>query len=347
MRSSRSSSRCSSRATSSSTAATRTIPDTDAPHPGRSKAQGLLLHRHRRLRRRGRRAARARRSCPAATRPPGRTSSRSSRPSPPRSPTARRAATGSGPRAPATTSRWSTTASNTATCSSSARPTTCCSRVLGLDADELHEVFAEWNKGELDSYLIEITRDIFGYKRPGDRQAAGRPDPRHRRPEGHRQVDGRIAPRPGRAADADRRGRLRPLPVGPEGRARRRREGAARAPSRSFTGDRAGVHRRRRAGALRQQDHLLRPGLRADAARWRKESSWDDQQRRHRPDVARRLHHPQRLPGQDQGGLRPQPEAGEPAARSVLRRARSSGPQAGWRRVVGAGGRPAASRCRP
>ncbi|WCK55224.1 NADP-dependent phosphogluconate dehydrogenase [Aneurinibacillus sp. Ricciae_BoGa-3] len=33
--------------------------------------------------------------------------------------------------------------------------------VLGLDANELHEVFAEWNKGELDSYLIEITADIF------------------------------------------------------------------------------------------------------------------------------------------------------------------------------------------
>ncbi|MGP4063899.1 NADP-dependent phosphogluconate dehydrogenase [Oceanobacillus sp. M65] len=33
--------------------------------------------------------------------------------------------------------------------------------VLGLEADELHEVFTEWNKGELDSYLIEITADIF------------------------------------------------------------------------------------------------------------------------------------------------------------------------------------------
>ncbi len=32
---------------------------------------------------------------------------------------------------------------------------------LGLSADELHEVFAEWNKGELDSYLIEITSEIF------------------------------------------------------------------------------------------------------------------------------------------------------------------------------------------
>ena len=32
---------------------------------------------------------------------------------------------------------------------------------LGLNAAELHEVFADWNKGELDSYLIEITSDIF------------------------------------------------------------------------------------------------------------------------------------------------------------------------------------------
>ncbi|MGD1087861.1 MAG: decarboxylating NADP(+)-dependent phosphogluconate dehydrogenase [Verrucomicrobiota bacterium] len=35
---------------------------------------------------------------------------------------------------------------------------------LGLGAQELHEVFAEWNTGELDSYLIEITRDIFAFK---------------------------------------------------------------------------------------------------------------------------------------------------------------------------------------
>ncbi|CAM4184567.1 NADP-dependent phosphogluconate dehydrogenase, partial [Lederbergia lenta] len=33
--------------------------------------------------------------------------------------------------------------------------------ILGLNAEELHKVFSEWNKGELDSYLIEITADIF------------------------------------------------------------------------------------------------------------------------------------------------------------------------------------------
>jgi 6-phosphogluconate dehydrogenase len=37
-------------------------------------------------------------------------------------------------------------------------------RGLGLSTDELHDVFAEWNKGELDSYLIEISRDIFAKK---------------------------------------------------------------------------------------------------------------------------------------------------------------------------------------
>jgi 6-phosphogluconate dehydrogenase len=35
---------------------------------------------------------------------------------------------------------------------------------LGLTAPEMHEVFAEWNQGELDSYLIEISRDILGFK---------------------------------------------------------------------------------------------------------------------------------------------------------------------------------------
>jgi 6-phosphogluconate dehydrogenase len=35
---------------------------------------------------------------------------------------------------------------------------------LGLSNEELYEVFAQWNRGELDSYLIEITRDIFTVK---------------------------------------------------------------------------------------------------------------------------------------------------------------------------------------
>jgi len=36
--------------------------------------------------------------------------------------------------------------------------------LLGMNYDEMHDVFAEWNKGDLDSYLIEITRDILGFR---------------------------------------------------------------------------------------------------------------------------------------------------------------------------------------
>ncbi|HKI79967.1 MAG TPA: decarboxylating NADP(+)-dependent phosphogluconate dehydrogenase [Ignavibacteriaceae bacterium] len=36
--------------------------------------------------------------------------------------------------------------------------------LLGMSNDEMHNVFKEWNKGELDSYLIEITRDILAFK---------------------------------------------------------------------------------------------------------------------------------------------------------------------------------------
>ncbi len=35
---------------------------------------------------------------------------------------------------------------------------------LGMTNDEMHQVFADWNKTELDSYLIEITRDILAYR---------------------------------------------------------------------------------------------------------------------------------------------------------------------------------------
>jgi 6-phosphogluconate dehydrogenase len=43
--------------------------------------------------------------------------------------------------------------------------------LAGLGPRELHEVFARWNKGPLESYLIEISRDIFGYREP----ESGRP----------------------------------------------------------------------------------------------------------------------------------------------------------------------------
>ncbi len=36
--------------------------------------------------------------------------------------------------------------------------------LLGMSYDEMHTIFKEWNEGELNSYLIEITRDIMAFK---------------------------------------------------------------------------------------------------------------------------------------------------------------------------------------
>jgi 6-phosphogluconate dehydrogenase len=36
--------------------------------------------------------------------------------------------------------------------------------LLGMNYEEMHQAFKEWNEGELNSYLIEITRDILAYK---------------------------------------------------------------------------------------------------------------------------------------------------------------------------------------
>lgn len=36
--------------------------------------------------------------------------------------------------------------------------------ILGMTNEEMHATFAEWNKGDLDSYLVEITRDILAKK---------------------------------------------------------------------------------------------------------------------------------------------------------------------------------------
>jgi len=40
--------------------------------------------------------------------------------------------------------------------------------LLGMSPSEMHKVFASWNEGELDSYLIEITRDILAYEENGE-----------------------------------------------------------------------------------------------------------------------------------------------------------------------------------
>ena len=192
------------------------------------------------------------------------------------------------------------------------------SALLGLDAPALHDVFDRWNKGPLDSYLIEITRDILGFV-----------DPETKRPMVDLILDAAGQKGTGKwtvisacdlgvpltliaeavfarclSAQKDERVAASKVLEGPGRPVRTRQEN---------------LHRRRRARPLRQQDHLLRPGIRphgCDGAR----VEVGDQQGGRGPDVARRLHHPQRVPGQDQGSVRPRPQAGEPVARSLFPR---------------------------
>ena len=181
------------------------------------------------------------------------------------------------------------------------------SGLAGLDADALHDVFARWNKGPLDSYLIEITRDIFGYR-----------DPETGKPLVELILDAAGQKGTGKWMVASATDLGIPLTLITEAVFARclsaqkdERVAAAKVlhgPEPRPAGDREAFVRRRGDGAVRQQDHLLRPGLRP-AERDGQGVRLDDQQRGGGPDVARRLHHPQRLPRQDQGGVRPQPAA--------------------------------------
>jgi 6-phosphogluconate dehydrogenase (decarboxylating) len=77
-------------------------------------------------------------------------------------------------------------------------------RGWGMNDDEVGEVYASWNKGELNGYLVEITGHIFSKEGREDRQAADRRNPRRGETEGHRHVD--LAERDGTAsADPDNR----------------------------------------------------------------------------------------------------------------------------------------------
>ena len=80
--------------------------------------------------------------------------------------------------------------------------------VGGLSNAELADTFDEWNRGELQSYLIEITARIFRAKDRGDGQRPHRPDPRLGVDEGDRALGGAGRRRAGRAgADHRRLGR--------------------------------------------------------------------------------------------------------------------------------------------
>ena len=214
-----------------------------------------------------------------------------------------------------------------------------------MTADEMHEVFAEWNKGELDSYLIEITRDILAYKDDDGQPLVDKIlDTAGQKGTGKWTVD--LLAGPGHSHHADRRGGLFPLPVGHQRRTRGRREECSKAPTRHLQAIKPAVHRGHPQGALRLEDRLLRPGLHADARR-RQGIQVEPELRRHRPDVARRLHHPQRVSwARSRKRSTRIPELHQPAAGSILQESHQELPA-----IAGATWLPPrsrrASRCRP
>ena len=99
---------------------------------------------------------------------------------------------------------------------------------------------------------------------PGDREALRRHRPRHGRTEGHRQMDLGQRPRHGHPGPDHRRGRLRPLRLGRQGRARRRLQ-AAQGTEEDLQRQPQQVHQGDPRRPLLLQDLLLRPGLPAHA----------------------------------------------------------------------------------
>ena len=101
---------------------------------------------------------------PAGSPPPGQPSNRYSWRSPPGPQTARPVVPGWAAGARGISSRWSTTASNTATCSSICEAYHLMRDLLGMSVEEMQQTFSRWHEGRLESYLIEITANILAYR---------------------------------------------------------------------------------------------------------------------------------------------------------------------------------------
>ncbi len=190
---------------------------------------------------------------------------------------------------------------------------------LGLSNADLYEVFSEWNRGELDSYLIEITRDIFSVKDPETGadlvdmilDTAGA--------KGTGKWMSQLALRLGRAEHAGYGSGLCPVPVGVEGGTCARQSCAARAAfARQRRCRRAEVvHHGGATSVVRLEDLQLCPRVRAACGRGERAQVaaklWQ-----HCHAVARRVHHSRSVSRPDQGGIRRGFKVGESAARAVF-----------------------------
>ena len=135
------------------------------------------------------------------------------------------------------------------------------------------------------------------------------------------------------AAHADWRGRLCAVALGHE---RRAAGGVPRLIRRSaaFRRRQNRVHRRHPAGVVRFENRVVCAGVRTDAGGGR-DLRLEIELRRDRADVARRLHYPLGVFGENQGGVRPAARSAESALRPIFhgkRRRRASRVAQGGRR---------------
>ena len=237
----------------------------------------------------------------------------------------RRAAPSSARTAPATTSRWCTTASNTPTCSSSPRPTTFSSPSTASTPARSPRSSPDWNKGELDSYLIEITADgaAQARRRPARRSSTRSSTRPSRRapaagPRNRRSISACRSPRITEAVYARALSSRRAQREAAEAQFPR----APRPPGAAGPADIDAVARR----ALRLQDRRLRARLRTDEPAASAQFGWNLDLGEIAVDLARRLHHPRPLPRPHHGGLR-RPSRSSPTCSSPTRSSARSPPR--------------------
>ena len=185
-------------------------------------------------------------------------------------------------------------------------------RGTGKTPAEIADVFAEWNKGELERYLIEITAEVL---RQVDAET-GKPlvdvDPRRGRPKGTGVWTVQTALDLG-------------VPVSGIAEAVFARALSSQArrsapPSRGLPGPAASspvdgrgrVHRGRAPGALRVEDRRLLAGLRRDRRRRRASTTGTSTRATIAEDLARRLHHPRPVPQPHHRGVRRRPRTSPP-----------------------------------
>ena len=222
----------------------------------------------------------------------------------------------------------------------------------GLDAGEIASTFDEWNRGDLESFLIEITAKVLAKEDAATGEPLVDVDPRPGRAEGHRPLDRAGRARARRAAHRHRRGGVRALAVrAARPSARRRRERRSRGPT---PGERG---RSRRALVDDVRDALYASKVVAYAQGFEQMPAGveglrlEPRPRRPRDDLARRLHHPRALPGPDLARpTRDEPRLGQPAGRcrtSATPWPTRRTPGGAWSRGAVAARRAGARRSRP